>query len=152
MISLPGSKYMITIKVMMMAKFGYTNRRQMDPRPGVKYATEYYRQSATQRARCLQHIERVIQQVGEQALESAGNFDLISEPMTGFPRTKGEPNYSALDVMRDLVDQLDAGKDIPSGMLGRWNRLFAGTGLELELVPQSELPAPTVFNQLFGNS
>jgi hypothetical protein len=53
--------------------------------------------------------------------------------------------------MRDLVDQLDAGKDIPSGMLGRWNRLFAGTGLELELVPESELPPPTEFSRLFGN-
>ena len=135
-----------------MAKFGYLNRRQMDPRPGVKYATEYYRQTATQRARCLQHIERVVQQVGEQALESQGNFDLISEPMSGFPRTGGLANYSALDVMRDLVDQLDAGKDIPSGMLGRWNRLFAGTGLELELVPESQLPPPTEFSKLFGQS
>ena len=152
MFSLPGSKYMITIEVNTMAKFGYLNRRQMDPRPGVKYATEYYRQTATQRARCLQHIERVVQQVGEQALESQGNFDLISEPMSGFPRTGGLANYSALDVMRDLVDQLDAGKDIPSGMLGRWNRLFAGTGLELELVPESQLPPPTEFSKLFGQS
>ena len=152
MFSLPGSKYMITIEVNTMAKFGYLNRTQMDPRPGVKYATEYYRQTATQRARCLQHIERVVQQVGEQALESQGNFDLISEPMSGFPRTGGLANYSALDVMRDLVDQLDAGKDIPSGMLGRWNRLFAGTGLELELVPESQLPPPTEFSKLFGQS
>jgi hypothetical protein len=44
---------------------------------------------------------------------------------------------------------MTSGKDIPSGMLGRWNRLFAGTGLEIDMVIESELPAPTEFNQLF---
>ena len=134
----------------MMAKFGYLNRRQMDPRPGVRYATEYYRQSAVERARCQQHIEQVIQQVGTLALTTDENLQAISEPMPGFPRSRGQPNYSALDVMRDLILQLDSGRDIPSGMLGRWNRLFAGTGLDLDLILESELPPATEFAKLFG--
>jgi hypothetical protein len=35
-------------------------------------------------------------------------------------------------------------------MLGRWNRLFDGTGLEIDMVLESELPATTQFDDLFA--
>jgi hypothetical protein len=44
-----------------------------------------------------------------------------------------------------------SGKDIPSGMLGRWNRLFANTGNSIDMVPERDLPPPTNYNNLFGD-
>ena len=38
-----------------MAKFGYTNRKQLEPRPGKTYATEYYRQSSREKRRTIKH-------------------------------------------------------------------------------------------------
>lgn len=130
-------------------KFGYLNRREMEPRPGRRYSTVYYRQSASERRRTLQHVERVIQRVGERALEDPGALEAIVEPMRGFQRRETRGAYSAVDVMGDLLGQMQSGKDIPSGMLGRWNRLFDGTGLEIDMVLESELPAPDRWDHMF---
>jgi len=130
-------------------KFGYTHRREMDPRPGRKYSTVYYKQSARERARTQRHVETVIQRLGDRVLENPGAEDALLEPMPGFQRRETKGAYTAMDVISDMFEQMTSGKDIPSGMLGRWNRLFAGTGLEIDMVIESELPAPTEFNQLF---
>ena len=130
-------------------KFGYTHRREMEPRPGRKYSTVYYKQSARERARTQQHVETVIQRLGERVLENPGSEESLLEPMPGFQRRETKGAYSAMDVISDMFEQMTSGKDIPSGMLGRWNRLFAGTGLEIDMVLESELPAPTEFSQLF---
>jgi hypothetical protein len=130
-------------------KFGYTHRREMDPRPGRKYSTVYYKQSARERARTQRHVETVIQRLGDRVLENPGSEQALLEPMPGFQRRETKGAYTAMDVISDMFEQMTSGKDIPSGMLGRWNRLFAGTGLEIDMVIESELPAPTEFNQLF---
>lgn len=130
-------------------KFGYTHRREMEPRPGRKYSTVYYKQSARERARTLQHVETVIQRLGDRVLENPGAEETLLEPMPGFQRRETKGAYTAMDVISDLFEQMRSGKDIPSGMLGRWNRLFAGTGLEIDMVIESELPPPTEFSQLF---
>jgi len=130
-------------------KFGYTHRREMEPRPGRKYSTVYYKQSARERARTQRHVETVIQRLGDRVLENPGSEQALLEPMPGFQRRETKGAYTAMDVISDMFEQLTSGKDIPSGMLGRWNRLFAGTGLEIDMVIESELPAPTEFNQLF---
>jgi len=121
----------------------------MEPRPGRKYSTVYYKQSARERARTQRHVETVIQRLGDRVLENPGSEQALLEPMPGFQRRETKGAYTAMDVISDMFEQLTSGKDIPSGMLGRWNRLFAGTGLEIDMVIESELPAPTEFNQLF---
>ena len=130
--------------------FGYTSRREMEPRPGRQYSTIYYKQSARERRRTQQHVERVIQRVGERALENPGAEEALCEPMKGFQRRETRGAYSAVDVMSDMLTQMQSGKDIPSGMLGRWNRLFDGTGCEIDMVMESELPADTRFDDLFA--
>jgi hypothetical protein len=130
-------------------KFGYTHRREMDPRPGRKYSTVYYKQSARERARTQRHVETVIQRLGDRVLENPGSEQALLEPMPGFQRRETKGAYTAMDVISDMFEQMTSGKDIPSGMLGRWNRLFAGTGLEIDMVIESELPAPTEFSELF---
>lgn len=131
-----------------MPQFGYLNRRQMDPRPGRNYATEYYRQSARERARTQQFVEATIQQVGELALATPDGVATLSAPMRGFQRRETRGAYSAFDVMNDLFTQMRSGKDIPSGMLNRWNRLMQPHGRAIEMVLETELPPPNSFDQL----
>jgi len=132
-----------------MAKFGYLSRRQMEPRPGKNYATEYYKQSRAERRRTQAFVERVIQRIGELALETPGGVEAITEPLKKFRRKETQGAYSALDIMTDMLDQLESGKDIPSGMLGRWNRLLEPYGMTIDMVPEEQLPPPTELERLF---
>lgn len=132
-----------------MAKFGYRSRRQMEARIGREYATEYYKQSAAERARTQMFVERTIERVGELALEMPGGVEALTEALPRFRRRETKGAYSALDIMSDLYNQLVSGKDIPSGMLGRWNRLMEPYGLAIEMVLESELPAPNELDRLF---
>ena len=134
-----------------MAKFGYTSRRKMDPVPGRKFSTEYFKQSRKERTRTLNHVDRVLQQLGEQALCDAEALTEITKPLKNFARKETQGHYSALDIIGDMSEQMHSGKDIPSGMLGRWNRLFAGTGNEIDMVPEADLPPANTFDSIFGS-
>lgn len=91
-----------------MPKFGYQSIRRMDPKPGRTYATDYYKQSKSERARTEQHVLRTIKTMGERAAENDG-WDALTTPMKGFQRRETKGAYSALDVMADLLEQLEAG-------------------------------------------
>ena len=102
----------------MAKEFHYTSRKEMEPRPGVRYATTYYKQTQPEYTRLRQHIYAV-----------------------------------AAEIVTDMVEQFVKQKDLPSGMLGRWQKLFANTDWDIALV--SGVPAKeTNFGQLFeaGNS
>jgi hypothetical protein len=61
-------------------------------------------------------------------------------PLRGFPRQGRQPNYSAYDILEDLYDYVVAdSKDVPSGMLGRWNRLSEGMSGDWEITPVSSI-------------
>ena len=134
-----------------MAKFGYTSTRKMDPINGRKFATEYFKQSPRERARTQRHIDRCLMELGNLALADSESMAAISAPLPKFKRKETGGYYSALDIISDMSTQMQSGKDIPSGMLGRWNRLFAGTGNSIDMVPERELPPPTNYNNLFGD-
>ena len=106
-----------------MANFVPQSTRQMEPKPGAKYATTYTRITAKQRDRLQRHVDDIIMELCEASVNQS--CAAMERPLRGFPRTGNQPNYSALDIVADMQRQLAAGKDIPSGMLGRWNRLFA---------------------------
>jgi hypothetical protein len=135
-----------------MPKFGYQSTRKMDPRPGRTYSTEYYKQSRSERARTQEHVESVIRRIGDKVAENPGMEETLLEPMKGFQRRETKGAYTAVDVMSDMLEQLNSGKDIPSGMLGRWNRLFDGTGNEIDMVLESELPDRNLFRQMFDDN
>ena len=105
-----------------MPTFIKQSTRQMDPRPGVRYATQYTRVSKSERRKLRRFVEEIFEETLTAAL--ANNDYALLEPLKGFPRTGGRANYSAAEVMKDMVDQLESGKDVASGILGRWNRLF----------------------------
>ena len=118
-----------------MAKFYYTKLRQMEPLPGRMFATDYYLQTPDQAAETYLHVQQVIIRVGTTAISTPDGCRVISMPLKQFKRRNGSC-YSAVDIMEDLFTQMRQGKDIPSGMLGRWNRLFENTPDQLDLQPQ----------------
>jgi len=99
-----------------------TSTRTMDPRPGVRYATVYNRVKPAVRRRMLRDIQAVIDEIIDQC--ELENDYCIAEPLKGFPRTLGQENYSAGEIMVDLKQQLESGKDVPDAMVYRWNKLF----------------------------
>jgi hypothetical protein len=133
----------------MTTKLKYLQTRTMEPREGVKYSTTYYQQNSEQAQAAFQHVRTVAEEIircGEADLELKA---WIQTPLKAFPRTGIRPNYSVEDIVSDLLGQLDQGKDIPSGMLGRWNRLFEDTPWDIEL---EEYVSPRAVRQgLFNN-
>lgn len=107
----------------MALKYERTSTRTMDPRPGVKYSTVYNRIKPGVRRRMLRDIQEVIDEIIDECERQ--NDYAIAEPLKGFPRTLGKDNYSAGEIMMDLKQQLEAGKDVPDAMVYRWNKLFA---------------------------
>ena len=134
-----------------MAKFGYTSRRKMDPVVGRKFSTEYFKQSRKEQQRTQQHVDRILTQFGQDALADPEAMAAITAPMPKYQRRETGGHYSALDIISDLSEQMRSGKDIPSGMLGRWNRLFANTGNQIDLVPEADLPPTNNYNSMFGD-
>jgi hypothetical protein len=99
-----------------------TSTRTMDPRPGVKYATVYNRVRPAVRRKMLRDIQEVMDEIVDQC-EHENDYPIVY-PLKGFPRTLGQENYSAGDIMVDLKQQLESGKDVPDAMIYRWNKLF----------------------------
>jgi hypothetical protein len=119
-----------------MAKFYYHSTKSLDPRPGKTFSTTYYRQNIKE----FDLVKAHVQQIGLDLLAVFENNpetdweEWCHSPLKGFSTTtKGKPNYSLIDIVQDLLAQIVMGKDIPSGMIGRWNRLFKDTPWDIEL-------------------
>jgi hypothetical protein len=132
----------------MAREFGYTSRKEMEPRPGVRYATTYYKQSLQEYTRLRQHIYQVAAEI-MAICDSDASYQLwATTPMKSFKKSVRGQYYTPMEIVTDMVEQLTKQKDIPSGMLGRWNKLFADTKWDIYLT--SGTPArETQFGQLF---
>lgn len=131
-----------------MTIFKYKSIKKMQPREGVKYSTDYYKQSPHEYTRVDNHIRQVIEKIITTAQEHEC-LDELEEPLKGFPRTNNRPNYSMMDIMLDMLNQVNYERDIPSGCLGRWNKVFSDNPefqIEFE---EEKLPNP-IFNKLFA--
>jgi hypothetical protein len=137
----------------MTKEFQYTARKEMEPRPGTNFATTYYKQSLAEYTLLRQHIYQVAAEV-MAICDSDASYQLwATRPLKSFRKSTRGQAYTPLEIVTDMVEQFAKQKDIPSGMLGRWNRLFADTPWDFRLV--SGVPArPTVYGELFesGNN
>lgn len=135
----------------MATKIKYLKTRVMEPREGVKYATTYYQQNSEQAQAALKHVRDVAEQIVEVCEKDLAMREWVQTPLKAFSRTGLKPNYSVEDIVSDLLNQLDSGKDIPSGMIGRWNRLFDDTAWDIELEEYVSPKTQTagLFNRLF---
>jgi hypothetical protein len=123
----------------------------MEPREGAKYSTTYYQQNSEQARESFTHVRNVAEAIVDACERDLDLKDWVQTPLKAFPRTGVKPNYSTEDIVSDLLNQLDSGKDIPSGMIGRWNRLFEDTPWDIELEEYVSTRAINtgLFNNLF---
>lgn len=134
-----------------MTHFVYHTLKELKPKPGRKFATNYYQQTHQEHQRVQEHCQTTITKCLWE-FSAHGNLDIIHDPLPGFPRTGGQPNYSFWDIVSDLNDYLIAGNDIPSGMLSRWNRLFENNPefqILLETATERTHREQTSFRKLF---
>ena len=129
----------------MALKYERTGTRTMDPRPGVKYATVYNRITASTRRRMRKELLEITDEIVDEC-ERQSDFPIIY-PLQGFPRTEGRENYTAAEIMSDILNQLKDGKDIPDAMVYRWNKLFQDfPDINIEFV---DAQPKTNFKELF---
>lgn len=128
-----------------MPNFKYKTIREMAPRPGVKFATRYYKQNTHELTLLLDFVRDSVELIVDAA-NQAGLFEELDRPMPDFKRTKGQTPYSILDIMTDLFTQLEEGKDAPEAMIGRWNRALPQ---QFEIIMQEDVPPNPLFNSLF---
>lgn len=130
-----------------MAQFQIRSTRVMTPRSGQQFSTTYFQQSLEEYQKTSDHIQSTAHEILQQ-VEIQSAWQDIQHPLKGFPRTGHNPNYSAEDIIMDLLTQYKTGRDWPSGMIGRWNRLFQlWPELCIEFV-QAKIPTPE-YNRLF---
>lgn len=139
----------------MSQQFGYQSIKTMDPRPGVNYATRYYRQNPTERARLLGFVNSVLQDLAERIERTPELADALAEPLRDFRKSNRSEFYTAIEIITDLGDQLREGRDAPESMIGRWNRLFADRcDMQIQMMTHADLPDPerpsNRFAQLFS--
>jgi hypothetical protein len=137
-----------------MAIFRYKKSIDMPPKEGVKFATTYYRQSDEQYDLIKQHIIMVASEIMDFVDQNPEWDEFVTQPLKGFPRLNGKPNYSINQILSDMLEQTKSNKDLPSGMLGRWSRLFHGTEYDIEML-QEYTPtniSPDLFNSLFAGA
>jgi len=134
-----------------MATFYYHSLKQLEPRPGVKYATVYRKQTREEYQRTFDWFCSIAQQLTDLADHDATVAEWMIRPQADFPRSRRHDFYSAQDLITDIVNQMSLGKDLPEAMTDRWNRLCHGTPWQVDFVlakPEQTAAQPER-NQLF---
>lgn len=129
-----------------MPEFQYTSKKTMEPRPGVKYSTDYYKQPIAEYKLTTRHIQHVAKEIFRVCGYDTSLALWCSTPLKAFPKTVGK--YSVNDIVTDMLEQVIKERDIPSGMLSRWNRLFHDT--EWDIVMVTGTPARAA-NSTYGD-
>jgi len=122
-----------------MARIFYKEIKQMEPRPGVKYATEYLIQNFRDRKKLKRHIADVLQGIAILEHDCPGFIKQMDEPLREFKKSRQGEYYSAWEIVEDMykeatgVKRDGTPKDFAMAPIGRWNRLFKDTDREIEL-------------------
>ena len=130
-----------------MPQFKYQQRLEMPARPGRTYATVYVKQRPTERDRLHTWLRQVGADIAEVCSRRSDLETWFCNPDAKFRKRESTGYYSPAELLHDMLSQLDAHKDIPEAMLGRWNRWCDATEWEIEMIPDV-LPTPA-FHALF---
>ena len=120
-----------------MALFYYKRMLTLEPRSGMKSGTTYIKQSQEEYDRLkswLTHIAEDIVGILEIDPDLANWF---TRPQADFRKRQRGEYYSPEDIITDILNQMSLGRDVPEAMIGRWNRLCAGTPWQIDLEPMS---------------
>jgi len=116
-----------------MKKFKYTRTLEMTPRGNNKYFTTYYKMNPQQYTALKDFVKGFREEIDED-IALYNNRDDWTVPLPEFKRTGKASNYSRLDIVNDLNNQLQADKDCTKAMLGRWNKLFDNSPYDVILI------------------
>lgn len=118
----------------------YQKTSRMEPRDGQKYATTYYKQTLEQRAELVKFLTECAREIVEY-LDT--DPDMMSwaqkRGIKGFPKTTGG-NRTVWEIVEDIIGEARGKtrqgmpKDFAAAPIERWNKLFAGTEYEFEMV------------------
>ena len=116
-----------------MATFYYKHIREMEPRPGVRYATRYIKQTDAEYRR----LKNWLAEITETILDITSHDPMVAQwfvrPDPAFRRTDGT-HYSPHDLLSDMLTQMIRGRDLPQSMVDRWNRLTDTTPWQIHLI------------------
>jgi hypothetical protein len=135
-----------------MKTIGYQKTQQMEPRPGVKYATTYYKQSHAQREALVDWIRRCSMEIVE-CVDSDPDFaQWWNTPIKEFRKTDKTyrtPEEIVQDLLLEAIGQKRNGehKDFAQAPIERWNRLWRETPWEFSMV-QSLQDRLTTFDSI----
>ena len=124
-------------------KIYYKNMTTMQPRPGVKYATTYVKQTAKQRSQLTDHLVRCTRLINTWINTEQGWSTAMDRPLKGFPTTQGQ-NRTPMTVIVDILNEAQGRqrngqlKDYALAPIERWNKLFQGTEFAFELESSEE--------------
>ena len=116
-------------------EFIKSNTRHMTPRPGKTYATIYHDLIPTELAKLKRFVRLTILKF-EDADATVQQW--LESPLKGH-RREDKSYYTPLDVMADMYNQLDQGKDLTESMVTRWNAVFGESAQRIDLVDLTEL-------------
>lgn len=131
----------------------YQKMVRMEPRPGVKYATVYIKQTPQQRQELVNHIRLTLDDLSHIMETYTDINDYVMEvPQRDFKRSDGTCR-SIIDIILDMVNEATGRrrdgnlKDFALAPIERWNKLFRGTPREIILV-QAHGPRANTFNNI----
>ena len=133
----------------MAKEFQYTSKKTMEPRPGTNFATVYYKQTQAQYSELRAHVYRVAAEFNAVCDSDLDYYRWATTPLKGYKKSVKGEYYTPMEIVTDMLDQFTHQKDLPSGMLGRWSKLFADTPWDIQMT--SGRPArETQYNELFA--
>lgn len=125
-----------------METFYYRALKELEPRPGFRYATVYYKQSPQEYERTKSWLVRIAEEMLDVANHDPAMAEWMLRPQADFKKSTRRDFYCVQELITDLVQQVAQGKDIPQSMVGRWNRLCEGTPWEVRFVESSPVEKP----------
>ena len=126
-----------------MATFYYKSIREMEPRPGVKYATRYIKQTEAEYKRLKEWLAKIAETIIDIANHDPQVAEWFVRPDLSFRRTDGT-HYSPQDLVIDMLSQMQKGRDLPQSMVDRWNRLTDTTPWQIHLTQGTPPQTPTL--------
>lgn len=133
----------------------YQRTQKMEPRPGQKFSTTYYKQTLEQRQELVQHIQNCMREMVNYLDQHPEHLDwAMNTGLKGFPKTTG--GFRTMwEIMSDIAGEAQGQtrqglpKDFAQAPIDRWNKLFQGTEYEFVMVQTFGAPANN-FNNLMA--
>ena len=116
-----------------MATFYYKHIREMEPRPGTKYATRYIKQTPQEYDRLKSWLVATAESIIDICDHNAEVAEWFVRPDPRFRRSTGQ-YYTPQDLVTDMLTQVSHGRDLPQAMIDRWNRLTDTTPWQIHLI------------------